>query len=88
MEFVYPKIKKIRDLVYPKSLLTGLAASEPEAMITVWVIFRKSSEDLFWEGSRGSIRPMFFELGVSRTLRAASTAMVANPIAKQIAVTS
>lgn len=68
MEFVYPKIKKSGDLVYPKSLLTGLAASEPEAVIIVWVVFRTSSADPFWEGSRGSIRPMFFKLGVSRTL--------------------
>ena len=57
-----------RDLVYPKSLLTGLVVNEPESMIIVWVIFSTSSADPFWEGSRASIRPMFFKLGINRTL--------------------
>lgn len=74
------------DLVYPKSLLTGLVVNKPESMIIVWVIFSTSSADPFWEGSSASIRPMFFKLGVRNNSEpAAFTTAVANPIAKQIA---
>lgn len=65
----YQTLGVSRDLVYPKSLLTGLGVNEPESMVIVWVIFSTSSADPFWEGSRASIRPMFFKSGVSRTLR-------------------